>query len=159
MSISQLGAASGVSKGSLSGIECGPALFTIATLARIAQGLGVTSAHVTEPAPCASSSASGADERGVASSGEDAPSPALAETLSSPGGPQREASTPENPKFPTPQPEDPLNAIAIGNLPPGLRDHPRYRIIRILEQRSVRNTEHSAQLREGDRQVGAGMLL
>jgi transcriptional regulator with XRE-family HTH domain len=46
ISISQLGAASGISKGSLSGIECGLALFTIATLARIARGLGVTSAHV-----------------------------------------------------------------------------------------------------------------
>jgi len=33
-------------KVTLSGIECGLALFTIATLARIARGLGVTSAHV-----------------------------------------------------------------------------------------------------------------
>ncbi|UQA61777.1 helix-turn-helix transcriptional regulator [Polyangium aurulentum] len=46
MSISQLGAVSRVSKGSLSGIEAGLVVVTIATLARIARGLGVTSAHV-----------------------------------------------------------------------------------------------------------------
>jgi len=45
-SIAKLGAASRVSKGSLSGIERGLVLVNVATLARIAQGLGVTSAHV-----------------------------------------------------------------------------------------------------------------
>ena len=46
LSMSKLGAASRVSKGSLSGIEAGRAVVTIATLARIARGLGVTTAHV-----------------------------------------------------------------------------------------------------------------
>jgi len=46
MSLVQLAKASGISKGNLSAIERGLALFTIATLARIARGLGTTSAHV-----------------------------------------------------------------------------------------------------------------
>src|SRR5688572_19726959 len=46
LSISKLGAASRVSKGSLSGIERGLVLVNVATLARIARGLGTTLAHV-----------------------------------------------------------------------------------------------------------------
>jgi transcriptional regulator with XRE-family HTH domain len=41
LSLSKLGAASGVSKGSLSGIERGLVLITIATLTNIAHGLGL----------------------------------------------------------------------------------------------------------------------
>ncbi len=46
LSLGKLAAASGVSKGSLSGIERGLVLITIATLARIARGLGVAAAQV-----------------------------------------------------------------------------------------------------------------
>jgi transcriptional regulator with XRE-family HTH domain len=46
LSIAKLGAASRVSKGSLSGIERGLVIVNVATLARIARGLGTTSAHM-----------------------------------------------------------------------------------------------------------------
>jgi transcriptional regulator with XRE-family HTH domain len=48
MSLVELAVASGISKGSLSGIERGLVLITIATLAKIARGLGLAAAHLME---------------------------------------------------------------------------------------------------------------